>query len=87
MQVLSNLAEQYPSSQSLIIQADAVENSQLIAAFAKGKEVFGHIDVVFNNACIASIIDMQSLSFEEASEVFESRSASNVTMRSKSSGK
>lgn len=46
MQVLSDLAEQYPSSQLLIIQTDAVESSQVIAAFAKAKEVFGHIDVV-----------------------------------------
>jgi NAD(P)-dependent dehydrogenase (short-subunit alcohol dehydrogenase family) len=45
----------------------------VIAAFAKAK-VFGHIDVVFNNAGIAIIKDMQSLSFEEARKVFDANS-------------
>src|SRR5205807_9214786 len=80
-EVLSDLAEQYPSSQLLIVQVDVTKRSEVVAAFAKAEEVFGRVDVVFNNAGMIIIGEMESLSDEEARQVFEVNfwGASNVT--------
>ncbi|KAG2746904.1 NAD(P)-binding protein [Suillus brevipes Sb2] len=80
-EVLSDLAEQYPSSQLLIIQMDVVKTSEVAAAFAKAKEVFGRVDVVFNNAGIAILGEMESMSDQDAHQIFEVNfwGASNVT--------
>ncbi|KAG0697674.1 NAD(P)-binding protein [Suillus ampliporus] len=80
-EALSDLAEQYPSSQLLIVQMDVVNSSEVTAAFAKAKDVFGRVDVVFNNAGIAIIGEMESMSDEEARKTFEVNfwGASNVT--------
>jgi NAD(P)-dependent dehydrogenase (short-subunit alcohol dehydrogenase family) len=79
-EVLSDLAEQYPSSQLLIIQMDVVKTSEVAAAFAKAKEVFGRVDVVFNNAGIAILGEMESMSDQDARQIFEVNfwGASNV---------
>ncbi|KAG2365228.1 NAD(P)-binding protein [Suillus spraguei] len=80
-EALSDLAEQYPSSQLLIVQTDVVKASEVAAAFAKAKEVFGRIDVVFNNAGIAIVGEMESTSDEDARQIFEVNfwGSSNVT--------
>ncbi|KAG2116842.1 NAD(P)-binding protein [Suillus clintonianus] len=80
-EVLSDLAEQYPSSQLLIVQTDVVKSSEVSAAFAKAKEVFGRVDVVFNNAGTAIIGEMESTSEQDARQIFEVNfwGASNVT--------
>jgi NAD(P)-dependent dehydrogenase (short-subunit alcohol dehydrogenase family) len=78
---LSDLAEQYPSSQLLIVQTDVTKSSEVVATFAKAKEVFGRVDVVFNNAGTAIIGEMESIGDEEARQIFEVNfwGASNVT--------
>ncbi|KAG2116840.1 NAD-P-binding protein [Suillus clintonianus] len=88
-EVLSGLAEQYPSSQLLIIQMDVVKSSEVAAAFVKAKEVFGRVDVVFNNAGIAIIGEMESMRDDEARKTFEVNfwGASNVTRASGRSGR
>ncbi|KAG1725523.1 NAD(P)-binding protein [Suillus lakei] len=80
-EALSDLAELYPSSQLLIVQMDVVKSSEVAAAFAKAKEVFGRVDVVFNNAGMAIIGEMESMSDEDARQIFEVNfwGASNVT--------
>ncbi|KAG1725519.1 NAD(P)-binding protein [Suillus lakei] len=80
-EALSELAELYPSSQLLIVQMDVVKSSEVAAAFAKAKEVFGRVDVVFNNAGMTIIGEMESLSDEEARRIVEVNfwGASNVT--------
>ncbi|KAG1886622.1 NAD(P)-binding protein [Suillus subluteus] len=80
-EALSDLAEQYPSSQLLIVQTDVVKTSEVAAAFAKAKEVFGRIDVVFNNAGMAILGEMESMSDQDARQIFEVNfwGASNVT--------
>lgn len=80
-EALSDLAEQYPSSQLLIVQTDVTKSSEVVAAFTKAKEVFGGVDVVFNNAGICILGEMESLSDEEARQMFEANfwGASNVT--------
>lgn len=80
-EALCDLAEQYPSSQLLIVQTDVVKTSEVVAAFAKAKEVFGRVDVVFNNAGMAILGEMESMSDEDARQIFEVNfwGASNVT--------
>ncbi|KAG0697675.1 NAD(P)-binding protein [Suillus ampliporus] len=80
-EALSDLAEQYPSSQLLIVQTDVVNSSEVAAAFAKAREVFGRVDVVFNNAGALLMGAMESISDEEARKTFEVNfwGASNVT--------
>ncbi|KAG2365227.1 NAD(P)-binding protein [Suillus spraguei] len=80
-EAISDLAGQYSSSQLLIVQTDVVKASEVAAAFAKAKEVFGRIDVVFNNAGIAIIGEMESTSDEDARQIFEVNfwGSSNVT--------
>ncbi|KAG2365233.1 NAD(P)-binding protein [Suillus spraguei] len=80
-EAISDLAEQYPSSQLLIVQTDVVKASEVAAAYAKAKEVFGRIDVVFNNAGIAIFGETESLSDQDARQIFEVNfwGSSNVT--------
>ncbi|KAG2365232.1 NAD(P)-binding protein [Suillus spraguei] len=80
-EAISDLAEQYPSSQLLIVQTDVVKASEVAAAFAKAKEVFGRVDVVFNNAGIAIFGETESLSDQDARQIFEVNfwGSSNVT--------
>ncbi|KAG0691659.1 NAD(P)-binding protein [Suillus ampliporus] len=61
-EALSDLAKQYPSSQLLIVQMDVVNSSEVAAAFAKAREVFG---------VVAFIGEMETLSDEEARRIFE----------------
>ncbi|KAG1730272.1 NAD(P)-binding protein [Suillus paluster] len=80
-EALSDLAKQYPSSQLLVVQMDVVNSSEVATAFTKAQEVFGRVDVVFNNAGMAIIGEMESVSDEEARKIFEVNfwDASNVT--------
>ncbi|KAG1730273.1 NAD(P)-binding protein [Suillus paluster] len=80
-EALSDLAKHYPASQLLIVQTDVVKRLEVAAAFAKAKEVFGRVDVVFNNAGTAVIGEMESLSDEDARQILEVNfwGASNVT--------
>jgi NADP-dependent 3-hydroxy acid dehydrogenase YdfG len=80
-EALSDLAEQYPSSQLLIVPVDVTKSSEVFAAFAIAKEVFGRVDVVFNNAGTAIHGEMESLSDEDARQIFEVNfwGVSNVT--------
>ncbi|KAG2138416.1 NAD(P)-binding protein [Suillus bovinus] len=68
---LSDLAAQFPSSQLLVIQLDVTNSAGVSAAFAKAKEAFGRIDVVFNNAGQSVMGELESVSEEEARPMFE----------------
>ncbi|KAF8664852.1 hypothetical protein AX16_000693 [Volvariella volvacea WC 439] len=48
--VLDDLKSLWPSTRLLVLQLDVSKKEQILDAFAKGKEHFGRIDVVFNNA-------------------------------------
>ncbi|KAG1842889.1 NAD(P)-binding protein [Suillus subalutaceus] len=70
LDALSDLSAQFPS-QLLVIQLDVTNSAEVSAAFARAKEAFGRIDVVFNNAgqCVAG--ELESVSEEEARQMFE----------------
>ncbi|KAG1748780.1 NAD(P)-binding protein [Suillus occidentalis] len=68
---LSDLSAQFPSSQLLVIRLDVTNSAAVSAAFAKAKEAFGRIDVVFNNAGQIVIGELESVSEVEARQMFE----------------
>ncbi|KAG1786168.1 uncharacterized protein HD556DRAFT_1507986 [Suillus plorans] len=68
---LSDLSAQFSSSQLLVIQLDVTNSAGVSAAFAKAKEAFGRIDVVFNNAGQSVMGELESASEEEARAMFE----------------
>lgn len=68
---LSDLSAQFPSSQLLVIPLDVTNSAGVSAAFAKAKEVFGRIDVVFNNAGQCVLGEVESVSEEEGRQMFD----------------
>jgi len=80
-EALSDLAEQYPATQLLIVQVDVTKSAEVAAAFAKAEEVFGRIDVVFNNAGVYIHGETESVTDEQARHIFEVNfwGASNVS--------
>lgn len=48
--VLAPLTKHYPPSQLLLLTLDVTRPSDITAAFTRTQEVFGRLDVVFNNA-------------------------------------
>ncbi|KAG1727469.1 uncharacterized protein EDB91DRAFT_891518 [Suillus paluster] len=71
LDALSDLSAQFTSSQLLVIQLDVTKSEGVAAAFARAKEVFGRIDVVFNNAGQSVTGEMESVSEEEARQMFD----------------
>lgn len=47
---LADLASQYSPDRLLVLHLDVTKEDEIAAAFSKSREVFGRIDVVYNNA-------------------------------------
>lgn len=71
LDALSDLSAQFPSSQFLAIQLDVTDSAEVSAAFTRAKDTFGRIDVVFNNAGQCVVGEVESVSEEEARQMFE----------------
>ncbi|TFK33037.1 NAD-P-binding protein [Crucibulum laeve] len=80
-EVLEDLAAEYSAAQLLILKLDVTKEDEIAAAFAKVKEVFGRVDIVFNNAGIALIGEIEATTQEVARDSFEVLfwGATNVT--------
>jgi NAD(P)-dependent dehydrogenase (short-subunit alcohol dehydrogenase family) len=48
--VLDDLAARYPHTQLLVLLLDVTNEAQVKSAFARAKDAFGRVDVVYNNA-------------------------------------
>lgn len=70
-EVLDDLRANYPPTQLLILKLDVTNPQDITDAFQKTKEVFGRIDVVFNNAGYALIGEVEGTSEEAARSLFE----------------
>lgn len=68
---LAHLSSQYPSSRLLVLPVDVTKASDIAAAFAKAKEVFGRVDVVFNNAGYVLINEVEFTEEKDAREIFD----------------
>ncbi|KAJ3491716.1 hypothetical protein NLI96_g530 [Meripilus lineatus] len=70
-EVLNELKSKYPSSQLLVLKVDVTKPEDVAGAFSKTKEVFGRIDVVFNNAGHGILGEIESTPSEVARSMFE----------------
>ncbi|KAG8215329.1 NAD(P)-binding protein [Butyriboletus roseoflavus] len=70
-EVLSDLTARYPPTQLLVVKVDVTNNADITAAFAKAEEVFGRIDVVFNNAGVIVSGEVESVDDADARGMFD----------------
>lgn len=68
---LDDLKAKYPPSRLLILKLDVTKPQDITNAFDKTKEVFGRIDVVFNNAGYPLVGEIESTTQEVARALFE----------------
>lgn len=68
---LDDLASQYNEDQLLIVQLDVVHPSAIQSAFAKAKEAFGRVDIVFNNAGVGLVGEVESTPEQLARNMFD----------------
>jgi NAD(P)-dependent dehydrogenase (short-subunit alcohol dehydrogenase family) len=80
-EVLSDLSSKYPGDRLLVLKVDVSNEADIAAAFDKTKEVFGHIDVVFNNAGSGSLGEVEATPDDVARGQFEANfwGAANVS--------
>ena len=70
-EVLNDFAAQYNPAQLLVLRLDVSKPDEIKPAFAKAKEVFGHIDVVFNNAGYVILGEVEAIPDEAARALFD----------------
>lgn len=68
---IADLEARYPSTQLLVVKLDVTNKTDVTAAFAKAEEVFGRIDVVFNNAGARIVGEVEAVNEVEAREMFD----------------
>ncbi|KAG6374446.1 hypothetical protein JVT61DRAFT_4488 [Boletus reticuloceps] len=69
--VLATLTKQYPPSQLLLLTLDVTRPSDISAAFTRTQEVFGRLDVVFNNAGYGYFGEAEAIPDENARALLE----------------
>ncbi|KAI9568304.1 hypothetical protein HD554DRAFT_2172701 [Boletus coccyginus] len=69
--VLAPLTKKYPPTQLLLLPLDVTCPSDVTAAFTRTQEVFGRLDVVFNNAGRAMTGEVESTPDADARALFE----------------
>ncbi|KAH7921105.1 NAD(P)-binding protein [Leucogyrophana mollusca] len=80
-EALDDLASQYPKDKLLILKLDVTNQTDIDSAFAKTKEAFGRIDVVFNNAGFGVAGEIEGTPVDAARGMFDVNfwGASNVS--------
>lgn len=68
---LSDLAATYGPDRLRVVQLDVAQSSQIADAFTQAKAAFGRIDVVFNNAGLAAVGEVESTPEEAARRVLD----------------
>ncbi len=70
-EVLTDLKTKYPSTHLLVLRLDVTIPQEITDAFEKTREVFGRIDVVFNNAGYPLIGEVEGTPEDAARSLFE----------------
>ena len=70
-EVLSSLSAKYPASQLLLVKVDVTVLGDIKSAFAKAKEAFGRVDIVYNNAGYTVLGEVEGTPDEDARKLFE----------------
>lgn len=81
---LADLQQTFPASRLVVVQLDVNDPQAILTAFAKAKEVFGRIDVVFNNAGWTSMSEVEGMPDDVGRKLFETNfwGALNVSKES-----
>ncbi|OCH86505.1 NAD-P-binding protein [Obba rivulosa] len=59
-EVLAEISVEYDTTRLLVLKLDVKKPDDITAAFVKAQEVFGRVDVVFNNAGLAVVSEVES---------------------------
>ena len=70
-EVLDYLKAKYPASQLSTVKLDVEKVQDIKDAFAKAKDAFGRVDVVFNNAGYATFAETEAHPEDDARKVFD----------------
>ncbi|KAN0092898.1 hypothetical protein V8E55_003682 [Tylopilus felleus] len=70
-EVLQDLSARYPEDRLLVLKLDVANQTEIDHAFARTKEVFGRLDVVFNNAGYVVFGDAETTPADAARALFE----------------
>ncbi|KAG9310960.1 NAD(P)-binding protein [Chiua virens] len=70
-ETLSDLIARYPPTQLLVVPVDVTNKAEITAAFARAEQVFGRIDVVFNNAGVTLTGEVESMEEVDARGIFD----------------
>lgn len=69
--VLAHLTKDYPPSQLLLLTLDVTRPADIAAAFSRTEEIFGRLDVVFNNAGHGMFGEVEGTSDTDARALFD----------------
>ena len=69
--ILAPLIKQYPPTQLLVLTLDVTCPSDITTAFTRTQEVFGRLDVVFNNAGFGILSEVEGTPDPDARALFE----------------
>lgn len=70
-EMLDDLKVKYPSEKLLVLKLDVSKSSEISDAFRKAKEVYGRIDVVFNNAGYGILGEVEGTPEDVARAMFD----------------
>ena len=70
-EALESLQAKYPADKLLVTKLDVTKPDEIESAFAKAKEAFGRVDVVFNNAGWGALGEVESTPDDQAHAMFE----------------
>ncbi|KAI0073378.1 NAD(P)-binding protein [Panus rudis PR-1116 ss-1] len=70
-ETLEDLRKQYPSeSQLLVLRLDVTVESEIEAVFAKIKETYGRLDVLYNNAAFSILAEVEGAPLDLTQKLF-----------------
>ncbi|KAF8551382.1 NAD(P)-binding protein [Imleria badia] len=70
-EVLQELSASYSKERLLVLKVDVINQADIDLAFARTKEVFGRLDVVFNNAGYLVLGDAETTPIDTARSLFD----------------
>ncbi|KIJ39286.1 hypothetical protein M422DRAFT_135945, partial [Sphaerobolus stellatus SS14] len=70
-EVIADLSAKYDSSKLLVLKLDVKNPEEIKSVFAKVKETFGRLDVVYNNAGYAILVEAEATPDNMARDMFE----------------
>ena len=73
-EAISHLSAKYGAEQLLVLKLDVTKKQEVTDAFKKAREHFGRIDIVFSNAGLSILGEVEGTAEESARYCFEASS-------------